>query len=114
MSQNENENENNALQEVTRRVVITPEDVAGAAEFWPQFEVPMSAELRTAFEKFAANPTLANQDELKLQITKAVSTTSHDAFNDEMFQEIVEECRGVTYDMSFDKTLEEQLTTEEE
>ena len=109
----QNENENNALQEVNRKVVITPEDVAGAAEFWPQFEVPLPPDLKLAFDRFCAEPTLANQDELKLQLTKAVATTDHDAFNDEMFKEIVEECRNVTYDMSFDKTLEEQLTTEE-
>jgi len=110
----QNENGQNALQEVVHKVVITPEDVAGAAEFWPQFEVPLAPELKAAFDAFCSDPTLANQNELKLQITKAVSGTDHDAFNDEMFKEIVEECRGVTYDMSFDKTLEAQLTTEEE
>lgn len=108
-----NENESNALQEVTRKVVITPEDVAGAAEFWPQFEVPMNPELKEAFERFCKEPTLANQDALKLELVKHVSTTQHEAFQDEMFKEIVEECSNVTYDMSFDKSLEGQLSEEE-
>jgi hypothetical protein len=107
------QNEKNELQEVVRKVVITPEDVAGAAEFWPQFEVPMPSELKAAFDNFQKDPTLANQDELKYQLAKAVSTTDHDCFKDEMFKEITEECQGVTYEMNFNKTLEQQLTTEE-
>lgn len=113
MSNEVEKSEINVLHEVTRKVVITPEDVAGAAEFFPQFDVPMPPALKASFEAFCATPTLANQDELKLQLVKAVSTTDHEAFNDEMFKEIVEECRGVAYDMSFDKTLESQLITEE-
>lgn len=107
-------NENNALQEVSRTVVVTPEDVAGAAEFWPQFEVPLSADLRTAFEQFIKNPTFENQKELKLQLTKEVSSSEHEAFHDEMFKDIREECRNVQYDMSFDKSLENQLSSEDE
>ena len=101
----------NALQEVTRKVVITPEDVAGAADFWTHFEVPMPDALRAAFDEFSKNPTIENQDAVKLEITKAISTTDHEAFKDEMFKEIVEECRNVAYDMSFDKDLESKLGT---
>lgn len=107
------ESENNALQEVSRKVVITPEDCSGAADFWTHFEVPMPMELRSAFEKFAKDPSINNQDDIKLQICKAIGYTDHDAFNDEMFKEIVEECRNVVYDMSFDKDLEKTLTPEE-
>lgn len=107
----ENENENNALQEVTRKVVVTPEDVAGAAEFWPQFEVPMPPELKLSIERFCKDPTLVNQDELKLQLTKAVCTTDHEAFQDEMFKEIVAECRAVSDSLQFDRALEDQLSS---
>ena len=50
----DNENEKNALQEVSRAVVITPEDCSGAADFWTHFEVPMPDELKQAFDKFAS------------------------------------------------------------
>ena len=109
----ENKVSENALQEKVNKIVISPEDCAGAAEFWTQFEIPMPPELTAAFAKFAANPSYENQNEVKLQVVKAVGYTDHEAFNDEMFKEIVEECRGVTYDMSFDKGLESQLTTED-
>ena len=108
----EQENENNALQEVTRKVVISPEDCAGAADFWTHFEVPMPVELRAAFDNFAKSPTLANQDEIKLQITRAIGHTDHEAFNDEMFKEIVAECKNVNYDLSFDRELENTLEHE--
>jgi hypothetical protein len=109
----EKENENNALQEVSTKVVITPEDCSGAADFWTHFEVPMTPGLKVAFETFAANQSIENQNEIKLQVCKALGYTEHDAFHDEMFKEIVEECRNVVYDMSFDKDLEATLTKDE-
>ena len=108
------ENESNPLQEVSNKVVITPEDCSGAAEFWVHFEVPMLEGLKLAFEKFAKDPSFENQNEIKLQVCKAIGYTEHDAFNDEMFKEIVEECRNVVYDMSFDKDLESSLATKDE
>jgi hypothetical protein len=111
----EKENEKNPLQEVVRKVVITGEDCKGAADFWTHFEVPMIPELKAAFDAFVSNPTLENQDEVKFAVCKAIGYTDHDAFNDEMFKEIVEECRSVVYDMSFDrglvKTLGEEAAT---
>ena len=47
--------ENNALQEVQRKVVISAEDCAGASDFWQHFEVPMPVELRAAFDAFIKN-----------------------------------------------------------
>ena len=109
-----NEENSNTLQEVSRKVVITPEDCAGAADFWTHFEVPMPPELKAAFENFTKDPSIENQDEIKLQVTRAIGNTNHAAFNDEMFKEIVAECRNVEYDMSFDKSLEKTLTSEKD
>lgn len=103
----------NVLREEKQEVVITPEDVAGAAEFWTQFEVPMPPELKAAFEAFVANPTVENQTEVKLQVTRAIGHTDHEAFNDEMFTEIREECRASTYDLGFNKALESHLQSED-
>lgn len=105
----ENESGKNVLQEIERKVVITPEDCAGAADFWTQFEVPMIPELKEAFEAFSKNPSVENQDKVKLAVCKAVGYTDHEAFKDEMFKEIVEECRSIVYDMEFDKNLENTL-----
>lgn len=106
--------ETNPLQEVSKTVAITPEDCSGAADFWTHFEVPMPQPLKDAFAAFAKDPTYANQQEVKHQICKAIGYTEHEAFNDEMFKEIVEECRNVTYDMGFDDAIETALATKEE
>jgi len=106
--------EKNILQEVSAKVVINAEDCDGAAEFWKHFSVHMIADLQAAFEKFAKEPTYENQLEVKLAVTKAVGYTEHNAFHDEMFKEIVEECRNVVYDLSFDKQLEATLDKEED
>ena len=107
------ESENNALQEVSKTVVITPEDCSGGADFWTHFEVLMPVELKEAFDRFAKDPSFDNQCSVKLQICKAIGYTEHEAFQDEMFKEIVEECRNITYDMGFDSALESTLGTEE-
>ena len=108
----EQEQSANPLKEQVDKVVITPEDAAGAAEFWPHFEVPMSPELKAAFENFQKNPCLETQNELKFQAVTAVGFTEHEAFKDEMFKEIVEECRSVSYEMQFDRDLRDTLTEE--
>lgn len=95
------------------KVTITPEDCAGAAEFWKHFNVEMPDSLRQAFAAFEKEPTFENQQQVKLEVCKAIGYTDHEAFKDEMFKEIVEECRGVTYDMSFDESLESALEIEE-
>ena len=115
MPKDENkELESNVLQEVTRTVAITPEDCSGAADFWTHFEVPMPPELKEAFANFAKDPSFANQNEVKLQVCKAIGYTEHEAFQDEMFKEIREECKNVTYDMGFDSALESVLTPEDD
>lgn len=108
------ENTSNKLQEVERKVTITPEDVAGAAEFWTHFEIPMPQALADAIEAFKNNPTVETQDNLKLQVTTAIGHTKHEAFEDEMFKEIVQECKDVAYGMTFERELEATLTEEVE
>jgi hypothetical protein len=102
----------NPLQEVRPKVTITPEDVAGAAEFWKYFSIEMPPELEAAFDTFSKEPSIENQRDVRRQICKAIYESDHEAFKDEMFKEVVLECRAVAYDMSFDDTLIETLTKE--
>lgn len=101
------------LAEKENKVVITPEDCNAALDFWRHFEIPIPAALQTAFDSFAANVTFENQEKVKLEICRAISETDHEAFKDEMFQRIVEECAGVTFDMQFDKDFEATVTKKE-
>jgi hypothetical protein len=109
----EENKDTNALQEVVNKVAINTEDCTGAAEFWKHFGIEMTPELRGAFDKFAASPSFEAQQELKLRVCQDIGYTDHEAYKDEMFKEIVDECRNVVYDLSFDKSLEATLDKEE-
>src|ERR1700677_607330 len=108
-AEKEKEEEKNPLQEVSAKVAITPEDCTGAAEFWKHFSVEMTPALKLAFEQFEKEPTYENQQRVKVEVCRAIGYTEHEAFRDEMFKEIVEECRNVVYDMSFDDALKSTL-----
>jgi hypothetical protein len=102
------------LAEKDTTVVISPEDCNAALDFWRHFNIPIPQNLQDAFDLFSTDPSFVNQERIKLEVCKAISQTDHEAFKDEMFQKIVEECAGVTFDMQFDKDLEKTLSTEKE
>lgn len=102
----ENKNQDGSLTEKENKVVISPEDCNAALDFWRHFEIPISPALQAAFEAFAQEQSFENQNKIKLEISRSISETDHEAFKDEMFQRIVEECSGVTFDMQFDKDFE--------
>lgn len=104
------ENNTQAIVEKDTKVVISPEDCNAALDFWRHFDIPITDGLNVAFETFAKDPSFENQEKVKLEVCKAISETPHDAFKDEMFQRIVEECAGVTFDMQFDKDFEATVT----
>jgi len=95
------------------KVVISPDDCNAALDFWRHFNIPIPAEFQAAMDAFAADPSFANQQRVKLEVTKAISTTDHEAFKDDMFTKIREECAGVAYEMQFDKEFEETVAVKE-
>lgn len=101
---------NGALVEKDTKVVLSPEDCNAALDFWKHFEIQVPQAMQTAFDNFATNQTFENQEKLKLEVCRAISAADHEAFKDEMFQRIVEECSGVTFDMQFDKDFEATVT----
>ncbi len=99
--------------EKEKKVVISPEDCNAALDFWRHFNIPIAPALQAAMDAFAADSSFENQEKVKLEICRAISTTDHEAFKDDMFSKIVEECAGVTFDMQFEKDLEEEVTVQE-
>lgn len=112
------EEKSNELVEKDTKIVISPEDCNAALDFWRHFEIPIADPLQAAIDLFAKDPSFENQNLVKLEVCRAISTTEHPAFKDEMFKKIAEECAGVTFDMQFDKdfetTVSVQPTTEKE
>lgn len=96
----------------SKKVVISSDDCVAALDFWKQFDIPMLPEFEQAVHTFRDNPTFENQQELKYQLCKAITTTDHEAFNDEMFKKIRQECETALYNMQFDRDLEQTLTEE--
>lgn len=102
-----------AGKEKEQKIVISPEDCNAALDFWRHFNIPISPELQGAMDAFAADPTFVNQEKVKLEICRAISTSDHEAFKDDMFSKIVEECEGTTYEMQFDKDFEATVSEKE-
>lgn len=95
-------------------VVITPEDCSGAAEFWTNFGIPMPPELKKAFDSFRSSQTVKNQQEIKVQICRAIvdAHDQHEVLKDEIFKEIIEECKKENYkefSSAFDAAVEKKL-----
>lgn len=99
--------------EQSKTVVISPEDCNAALDFWRHFNIPIGADLQKALDAFAADPSFDNQEKMKLEVCKAISMTDHDAFKDEMFKRITEECESMTFEMQFDKDFEAEVTIKE-
>lgn len=111
MSEEKNSGE---LAEVDNKVVISPEDCNAALDFWRHFDIPIGAGLQAAMDDFAKDPSFENQNKVKLEVCRAISETDHEAFKDEMFKKIAEECSGVTFDMQFDKDFETTVAVKTE
>lgn len=95
-----------------KKVVISPEDARAAFQFFPEFDIQTPPELKEAFDKFIADPTVENQEYLKFKLTTAISTINHECFTDPSFKPIREECSRVAYELSFDHDLKETIGEE--
>ena len=95
-----------------RMIPVTPEDAAGALDFWHHFNIPIPPAMQAAFDNFMKNPTYENVQELKLQVTTAIATSDHEQFKDEIFSKIYKDCAAVSYDMAFEKQMRETLASD--
>lgn len=108
------ENKDGEVQEKKNKIVVSPEDCFAGLDFWKHFNIPIPAALEQAMNDFKENQTFENQQRIKLELCRAISQTDHDAFKDEMFQKIIVETESVTYDMQFERDLEDTLTVPKE
>jgi hypothetical protein len=107
------ENTNEQSMEKEKKIVISPEDCNAALDFWRHFNIPIPSNLQSAFDAFTADSSFENQEKVKLEVCRAISETDHEAFKDEMFKKIVEECSGVSFEMQFDEDFEKEVTKKE-
>jgi hypothetical protein len=108
------ENNKDSLAEIKQEVAVTPEDCAAAFDFWKHFNITPIPGMKEAFDAFIAEPTFEHQEAVKFYVCKAISETQHEAFKDPLFEKIVQECADVSFDIQFDKDLEQVLTSNAE
>lgn len=96
-----------------KEIVINAEECRGALDFWHNFKIPFPQPLIDAFQAFEKEPTIENQNALKYELCKTIATTDHSAFTDDIFSDVVDQCKRVAYNMSFDKEFEANMTVEE-
>lgn len=99
-------NNDDKFLEKDSKIVISPEDCNAALDFWRHFNIPIAPGLQSAIDSFALDCSFENQERIKLEVCRAIAETDHEAFKDEMFAKIVEECSDITFDMQFDKEFE--------
>lgn len=99
--------------EQSKTVVISPEDCNAALDFYRQYKIPISVELQSALDAFTSDSSFDNQEKMKLEICRSISSTDHDAFKDEMFKKITEDCESFAFEMQFDKDFETEVTIKE-
>ena len=109
MSDQDQDNAKDTLGEVKPKLVIAPDDTKAALDFYKHFNIPMPEPLTKALAVFAADPTIENQRSVKYEICHAIVHVPHEAFRDEMFKKIGEECSAVVYDMKFDEDITQTL-----
>ena len=93
-------------------VVISPEDCNAALDFWRHFDIPITPSFQAAMDTFAKDPSFDNQCKVKLEVSRAISITDHEAFKDEMFQRIADECSNIVFEMEFDQDFETTVAEE--
>lgn len=94
-------------------LLITPEDVQSAVDFYDFFDIPMCQELKENIELFKKKPDVDTQNRIKFLLLRDANESFHDVFKDPMFAEIVNECKTASYEMGFDLHLDDILLKED-
>jgi len=87
---------------------VSKEDVDAIDKFFKHFKFPTSKEFNDAKLRFNVQPTLESQREFRFQLTKEISRLKgQNEMIDDLFKNVMETSDKISYDMQFDKDLEE-------
>jgi hypothetical protein len=106
------EKQDDILGQEDKTILVSAEDCNAALDFWRHFNIEIPSALQDAVTSFEKDATFENQQKVKLEFCKAIAETDHEAFKDEMFSKIREECADTTFNMQFDKDLESTLSVD--
>lgn len=101
---------NNTDDEVKNKVTISNEDCANVIKYATHFKVPLSAELELALKKFSDDNSYENQLEIKLEMCKWMLSSTHESFQDSLWDAPKKAAESVVFNLQFDKDLKDVLT----
>jgi hypothetical protein len=96
--------------EVKNKVTISNEDCANVIKYATHFNVPLSAELQVALDKFTADNSFENQLEIKLEMCKWMLSSAHESFQDSLWDAPKKAAESVVFNLQFDKDVKDVLT----
>lgn len=100
-----------------RRVVVNQEDVKNIEDFFNHFRIPIPDFLKTQLDKFKNSPESYTYDDqclLKTELARAIASSDHELFKDELFTNVLNNCSKEWYDAQFNRDLEEALSDEDQ
>lgn len=95
--------------EVKNKVTISNEDCANVIKYATHFNVPLSPELQAALDKFSAENSFENQLEIKLEMCKWMLSSSHESFQDSLWDAPKKAAESVVFNLQFDKDVKDVL-----
>jgi hypothetical protein len=99
--------------EVKNKVTISNEDCANVIKYATHFNVPISEELQAALDKFTADNSFENQIEIKLEMCKWMLSSTHDSFQDSLWDAPKKAAESVVFNLQFDKDVKDVLSSGE-
>jgi len=100
----------NQTDEVKNKVTISNEDCANVIKYASHFNVPLTTELEAALAKFSSDNSFENQLEIKLEMCKWMLSSSHDSFQDSLWDAPKKAAESVVFNLQFDKDVKDVLT----
>jgi len=102
------------FEEVKNQIVISVDDCRNVREYGKHFGVPIPEELEEALEKFINEQTFENQQDVKLEMCKWMLNSEHESFQDELWSEPKELAKEATFNLQFDKDVQDTLDQSKE
>ena len=96
--------------EVKNKVTISNEDCANVLKYASHFNVPLTPELEAALQQFSADNSYDNQLNVKLEMCKWMLASSHESFQDSLWDAPKKAAESVVFNLQFDRDLKEELT----
>lgn len=99
-----------------RLVVVNMDDIRNIEEFFTHFEIPMDAGLVAVSAKFRDDPTnftFEDQALLRTYVAKSIAASDHKLLTNDIFKDIVSNCKTAAFDGQFELDLQSMLTEED-